>query len=282
MIKQNSFTIFLFVCAILLGCAKPLVQFEVTDEQSLVLSVDVEGNSSEELIAGLEELYFIRIVQDGPADRVITGSANAPKFNLTLANNDGSSIIQIQADSVSQCIEKLQPALTNIYVLKTLSRARSNTQPFNIEVKTDKGTNTTYRPSEYIQFSVKSEKACYLTLLELGANGRINILFPNSYSSSQQIEVGKSYNIPATDSPFKIGIDPYPGQAIVWAVGSEDKPLNLEEMTGYRIEDAEGYITLTHQESVEFIRQLFPVIFPTRAVVVGKPWATSYTVYRVD
>lgn len=283
MIRQtNLIVILLFACAGLFGCAKPAVQFEVIDEQDLVIGIDVEGSSSEDLRSGIEELYFIKVVQNAPADRIIKGEANAPKFDLTFANSDGSSIIEVQAESVSQCVEKLQPALMNTYVLKTLSRARSRTQPFKVEVSTDKGTDTTYRPGEYIHFRVKSEKMCYLTLAEMAVNGKINILFPNSYSPSQQIDAGASYTIPEEDSPFKIGIDPYEGQAIVWAVGSEDEPLDLEEMTGYKAEDVKGYITLSHQESVEFIRKLFPIIFPAKAVVVGKPWATSYTVYRVD
>lgn len=283
MTKQTSFiTILLFICAILFGCAKPPVQFKVVDEQNLVVRIEATGSSIEDLKSSLAELYFIKVAQDAPADRIITGEANEPEFNLTLANNDGSPIIEVQAESVPQCIEKLQPTLMNTYVLKILSRAKSRTQPFKIEVNTDKGTNAIYHASEYIQFRVKSEKACYLTLVEMAANGKINILFPNAHSPSQQINAGESYNIPAEDAPFRIGIDPYKGQAIVWAVGSEDKPLDLKGMTGYGIKDVDNYITLSHQESVEFIRKLFPIIFPAKAVVVGKPWATSYTVYKVD
>jgi len=283
MTKQiNLITIILFVCACLCGCAKPLVQFKALNEQELIIGIDVEGSSSEDLKSAVEELYFVKVVQGDSVDRIVKGVANEPKFNLTFANNDGSSIIGIQAETVSQCIEKLQPALMNTYVLKTMLRARSRNQPFKIEVNTDKGADDTYRASEYIQFQVKSEKACYLILVEMAASGKINILFPNSHSPSQQIEAGKSYNIPAENSEFKIGIDPYQGQAIIWAVGSEDKPLDLEDMTGYKIEDVEGYITLSHQESADFIRKLFPIIWPAKAVVVGKPWATSYTVYKVD
>lgn len=283
MTKQISFIpIFLFICAILFGCGGAPVQFKVIDEQNLVVKIEVEGSSVEDLNSGLEELGFIKVAQDGPADRIIKGMATSPKFDLIFANNDGSSIIEVQAASVPQCIEKLQPVLMNTFVLKTLLRAEGRTQPFKIEVNADKGTNAIYHASEYIQFRVKSEKACYLTLVEMAASGKVNILFPNAHSPNQQINAGDLYNIPAEDSPFKIGVDPYQGQAIVWAVGSEDKPLDLKEMTGYGVKDVDNYITLSHEESGEFIRKLFPIIFPAKAVVVGKPWATGYTVYKVD
>ncbi len=285
MIRQFPPIIFLLsvVCISMLGCAKTLVPFETMDEQDLTIDYDVEGRNAAALKAGLEKLDFIQLVEDTSADRILTGSAGGSTIDVTFAHSsDGSSILTAQAETVEQCVEKLQPVLMNQYVLKTLSRARTTNQPFKMEVKTDRDPDDPYRATEFIQFRVKSEKPCYLTLLEIAPNGKINILFPNSYSTQQQIEPGKWYQIPEVESPFKIQIDPYSGQAIVWAVGNENEPLDLQDMTGYRVEDADGYITLSHQECVGFLRKLFPVVFPSRAVVVGEPWATAYTVYRVE
>ena len=115
--KHINIMILLFVCACLFGCAKPAVQFKVLDEQNLVIGIDAEGSSSEALKSALGELYFVKVVQDASVDRIIKGVANESQFDLTFANNDGSPIMGIQAETVPQCIEKLQPSLMNTYVL---------------------------------------------------------------------------------------------------------------------------------------------------------------------
>lgn len=264
------------------GCGKQLVSFESLEEPELSVAFDVQGPKAVALKTGLQKLDFVQLVQDASADRVLTGSSSTTGFDLALANPDGSTILGVKEASVEACVQKLQPALMNIYVLKTLSRARTQNQPFKIEVKTDRDPGDPYRATEFIQFRVKSEEPCYLVLLELAPNGKINILYPNAYSAQQQIEANKWYMVPEEESPFQIQIDPYAGQAVVWAVGHEETPLDLTNMTGQSVEDAEGYITLSHPDSAAFLRKLFPVVFPSRAVVVGDPWATGYTVYRVE
>ena len=273
----------LFIVVLLLGCGKAIVPFEIMEQQELVINYGVDGSSSTALEAEIAKLDYVQLVQSGLADRVLAGKAGADEIAISLEyGNGGGKILSVTADSVVTCVDKLRPSLMTQYVLKTLSRAQAKNQPFHIEVRTDRNSDEPYHATEFIQFQVKSEKQCYLLLLELAPNGKVNILYPNAYVEAASVEAGKWYEFGRENSPFRIQIDRYTGESVVWAVGHEDQSLDLEQLTGHSVSDAEGYITLSHEESAQFLQKLFPVIFPSRAVVLGKPWATSFTVYRIE
>ena len=56
-----------------------------------------------------------------------------------------------------------------------------------------------YRIGDMISFSIKSEKNCYLTVLNIGTTGTTTVLFPNSFRRDNRIVAKTLYSLPSED-----------------------------------------------------------------------------------
>ena len=67
---------------------------------------------------------------------------------------------------------------------------------FKIEVWVDKGCGESYTIGENITIYFKSNKDCYLTLLDYSPGGGVRLLFPNRYQKNNFLEANKVHTIP--------------------------------------------------------------------------------------
>jgi metacaspase-1 len=65
---------------------------------------------------------------------------------------------------------------------------------FRVELS---AVNTTLKVGNPIQFQVRSSKAGYLNILELGVKGNVHVLFPNQYNSKNQIAADEVIVMPS-------------------------------------------------------------------------------------
>ena len=110
--------------------------------------------------------------------------------------------------------------------LVTIVNLKQERPSFNIDIWTNKST---YRVGEEIRFSFRSDRDCYLTLIDYEPNGKVKILFPNRYYQNNFIKAGKTYTIPGREYGFKLTIEPPIGIEKIKAIATT-KPLSLFDL----------------------------------------------------
>ena len=68
-----------------------------------------------------------------------------------------------------------------------------------------------------VYFHFKSAKDAFLTLLNVGAEVEITILFPNEYMPFNRVIANKTYTIPTPEMGFELHLGGPPGQELVKA-----------------------------------------------------------------
>lgn len=119
--------------------------------------------------------------------------------------------------------EGLDTRLTSDKIIKSLySLGKGNEADF-LHVSTNKEV---IRIGEFVSYHFRSEKDCYLLLINIGADGNIVQLFPNGFNPDHHIKAYKRYVIPEKNSDMKLEATGPPGTEKLLAIVSET-PFNL-------------------------------------------------------
>ena len=87
--------------------------------------------------------------------------------------------------------------------LEKLVAAKPHNTSFAVKAWTDKKE---YEINEKIVFYVKAEKNGYLTMLDVGPNGNITVIFPNKYHRENFIRAGVTYQVPSPNYGFEFDV----------------------------------------------------------------------------
>ena len=74
---------------------------------------------------------------------------------------------------------------------------------FTLDVVTSPGRRT-LRDGEPLVLEITASRRCYLTLIQIAADGTLEVLVPNRFTGKSAIEAGQTIRIPATSSGFEI------------------------------------------------------------------------------
>ncbi len=74
---------------------------------------------------------------------------------------------------------------------------------FTLEVTTLPDTNV-YRDGELLAVEVTASRPCYVTLIRVGADGSLDVLFPNRFRPPHPIDAGTAVRIPSESDRFAI------------------------------------------------------------------------------
>jgi len=153
---------------------------------------------------------------------------------------------------VDEIMGVLRPLLENAYAIKKLTRMDNDSAPFRVSVWATgspdpgrvEGKFLEMKVGDPVYFHFRSQKDAYLTLLNVGADGGITILFPNGYIPHNRVVAGKTYTIPTPEMGFELHLGGPPGQELVKAFATEFpldlSALNAEAVGGFRALDFEG------------------------------------------
>ncbi len=111
-------------------------------------------------------------------------------------------------------------------LLTKILNLKQDKPSFNIDIWTDKKR---YRAGEVIRFLFRTDRDCYLILIDYDTNGNVKVLFPNRYCQNNFIRAGRTYIIPGSEYGFKLKIEPPPGIEKVKAIATTE-PLSLFEL----------------------------------------------------
>lgn len=93
----------------------------------------------------------------------------------------------------------------------------NKTADFNISVWTDRKV---YRIGDTATVYLRSNRDCYVTLLNVRSNGEIWELFPNRYNTDNFIRANVTYTIPSNDDNFRLKIVYPPGREYIKAIAT--------------------------------------------------------------
>ncbi len=98
-------------------------------------------------------------------------------------------------------------------------------QEFEVEIAITDGRQS-FGLGELVSFTARSEREGYLTLVDLGTDGTVTVLFPNPFESDNRIQAGRAFTFPTEAMDFEIPAQPPIGRGMVRAFVTE-QPLEL-------------------------------------------------------
>lgn len=93
---------------------------------------------------------------------------------------------------------------------------------FKIELWTDRKDDT-YKVGDEVVFYFRTNRDCYLTLLNVTTTGKVHILFPNKYQKDNLVKAGKVYRFPPEDAKYVFRLTGPAGIELVKAIATIDE-----------------------------------------------------------
>lgn len=109
---------------------------------------------------------------------------------------------------------ELAAALRREAAAKQLGDMENPAQPFDVRIRLE-GGKTSFGIGETVSFHATSEREGYLTLVDLGTDGKVVMLFPNAYQPAVKIGAGETLSFPTGD--WELQIFPPAGRGMVRA-----------------------------------------------------------------
>ena len=119
----------------------------------------------------------------------------------------------------------LAEALRREAAAKRLADMDNPGQRYGLELSMG-GGRTSFGLGETVQFTIRSERAGYVTLVDLGTDGTVAMLLPNADQPSLRIEAGGTIEYPSPDAGVELQFLPPVGRGMVRAFVTEE-PLDI-------------------------------------------------------
>lgn len=182
---------------------------------------NTKGNEAAQIRALLRGLPYLRLVtQGGAADVVVCGTTVDNRLRARVCSPGGHVINELEGATPAAMVELLAGELRRIYSFTWLSRLQNPAAPFRVTLTSTRGDGATYQVGEPVSFEFRSERDCYLTLLDVGTSGHITILYPNAFHRDTFVKAGQVVTVPASDRDFKMTVSSPPGREMVVALAT--------------------------------------------------------------
>lgn len=131
---------------------------------------------------------------------------------VTLISAGGNAMAQSVRDLTvvqSQAYEAGKPKPGSLTVMTLLDRA-----------------DATYAVGEAVRIGVKTSEDAYVTVLNIGASGKVTRLFPNAYQTDNRIKAGETIEIPGPQSGTRITVGGPVGAELIKVIATS-KPIAI-------------------------------------------------------
>jgi caspase domain-containing protein/uncharacterized protein DUF4384 len=146
-------------------------------------------------------------------------------------------------------------------------------QRYGVELEMTDG-RTSFGLGETVKFSIKSERAGYVTLVDLGTDGTVAMLLPNGDQPSMRIEAGGTLEYPSADSGVDLQFLEPIGRGMVRAFVT-DEPLDITIGAG------ETYAYGGAEFADVVARAVQKAAGTESGAVLLDSWATASIVYEI-
>ena len=169
------------------GCrATEIAHAYPTDTLFLRLEMFGSKRNKDKIKRLLAEFGYVSIAGANQyADKLLRITVSASAIQGELVTIDGLKSFQFKTPNEKELIENLSPHLKNAYIVKRLIALKNPNPSFRVKVWVDKMEDVLYHIGDTITFKFKSDRDCYLTLLNVGTTGTVTVLYPNKYSAEK-------------------------------------------------------------------------------------------------
>lgn len=176
-----------------------------------VAGIDTE--SADALAANLDPDAGIELVQDENAFSHLILRRRGNELRVLGADgfvrHDAMSVGVRGAAEVAQALRQEAAA-------KRLADMENPAQPFGVRIRLEEG-KTDFGIGETVSFHATSDRDGYLTLVDLGTDGNVVMLFPNEHQPAVKIKAGETMSFPTEEMGFELQIFPPVGRGMVRA-----------------------------------------------------------------
>jgi hypothetical protein len=153
---------------------------------------------------------------------------------------------------------------------RRLAALENPARPFPLDFSLGGGKRS-FRLGETIHFRARSGRDGYLTVVDLGTDGTVSVIFPNELVPDNRVRAGQQITLPTPEMNIEFVAEEPAGQGIVRAFVTE-RPLNLRSQGG----------AIRSQDIAEALRQAAGES-PLRGsdMIPVDTWATASMVYTI-
>jgi hypothetical protein len=202
-----------------------LVSYVYGASPLLVNIASVESRLAEALASALADVSSIRLVEDENSFSHLLVRRRGDELRVVgsdgFARHEGIGVEPADMAELATLLRKESAA-------KSLGDMENPAQPFAFDLEL-LGDRTAFGVGEEIAFSVTSDRAGYLTLVDLGTNGQVTMLLPNEDYPNVRVEAGRTFDFPGGDQAFIV--EPPVGTGLVRAFLTPE-PLEIRIPSG--------------------------------------------------
>jgi len=192
---------------------------------SAPLRVNVAGidtGSVDALTAALAGVAGVQLVNDADAfsDLIVRRRGNEVRVLGTdgFVRHDGMGLGPTGAIELAAKLRQEAAA-------KRLADMENPARPFGVHIQLEEG-KTDFGIGETVSFHATSDRDGYLTLVDLGTDGKVVMLFPNAHQPAMRIRAGETLSFPTEEMGFELQVFPPVGRGMVRAFVTPE-PLDL-------------------------------------------------------
>lgn len=140
----------------------------------------------------------------------------------------GITILIFLAFVAMGALAQTQKGSSRQFDIGSLLNIDNNQSEFKIHLWTDRD-DATYKIGDNVTFFFKTDKDCRVTLLNVGTDGTVQLLFPNDYHKDNQVKAGIIYTIPPREAGFVLKAKSPAGEDVVKAIATLEKVNLIKE-----------------------------------------------------
>jgi Domain of unknown function (DUF4384) len=125
-------------------------------------------------------------------------------------------------------------------------------------------TNRVYNIGEPLRLTVRPFQDAYITVVDVGANGNVSLLFPNHFQSGSRVRAGAAVSIPTRSAHWEIKAGGPAGVDLIQVIASRH-PLTLPELTQLVRSSADSPFVTLGRSAEDVARDLVPQLKPAPA-----------------
>ncbi|HUF13354.1 MAG TPA: DUF4384 domain-containing protein [Longimicrobiales bacterium] len=205
------------------GARARLVAYAYPPVELRVSLADLPAAAQESVAAALADMESLLLVRDvGEFAHLIVRPAQTGFVVLGL---DGFVRHHLPAEGPDAAGRLLRPILEREVQANELAELDNPAPTFQLEFMFNEPDNS-FGLGDLIQFHIRSGRPGYLTVVDLGTDGTVSVLFPNQWDSNNRLDAGTTLVLPTPTMGFDFRATPPAGRGIVRAFLTE-RPLAL-------------------------------------------------------
>ena len=235
----------------------------------------------ETVVAGIRQgLGDLRVylVSDDQADLFLVPDEDGRGLSVLTAEGAVRARVVASGGDVATSVAR---TLRQEWAAQRIAALDNPSPDFDVTLSFVQGTQD-FRQRDPIAFRVTSGRDGYLTLIDLGTDGTVTVLYPNRFVPEGRIQAGAALDVPTSAMPFRLRASGPEGWGMVRAVVTQT-PLALGETDEPLLSNREGVVLAETAARAlhQALAGLWDGAAPLGDALPVEGWATAVANYRI-